>query len=61
MPLDPKEAIDLADEAYHLGQVIASALKKDPDGKIRLTKRERRQIGRAALKLVIRFGVDLLD
>lgn len=61
MPLDPQEAISLADEVCDLGQEIAAALKRDQDGKVRLTRREARRILRAAARLVLELAVAVAD
>lgn len=61
MPLDQTEIVDLADEAAELRAEIAQALKRDSDGKIRLSRAERKRIARAALKLLLVLGRDLLD
>jgi hypothetical protein len=61
MPLTPDETVALADEVYDLGQEIAQALKRDDDGRVRLTRAERRRIAVAAARLVVVLLRDLLD
>jgi hypothetical protein len=61
MPLDTAETIALADEVYDLGQEIAQALRRDDDGRVRLTRRERRKIAFAALRLAVVLLRDLMD
>jgi len=61
MPLTPDETVALADEVYDLGHEIAQALKRDDDGRVRLTRAERRRIAVAAARLVVVLLRDLLD
>jgi hypothetical protein len=51
MPLDPAEAVALSTEALALLAKLADALRKDEEGKVRVTREEGRELGKAALKL----------
>jgi len=61
MALTPDELIDIAPEAIALVQAISAALKKDADGKVRVTKDEAREIRAKVLKLAVEVTQHALD
>jgi hypothetical protein len=61
MALTPDELIDIAPEAIALVQAISAALKKDADGKVRVTKEEAREIRTKVLKLAVEVTQHALD
>ena len=61
MPLTPDEAIALADDVVELYRELAGALRRDPDGKVRFTRKERERAGRMALKLATKLLGDAID
>ena len=61
MALTPDELIDIAPEAIALVQAISAALKKDADGKVRVTKDEAREIRTKVLKLAVEVTQHALD
>lgn len=61
MPLTTEEAIELALESKELFQVIEKALRKDKDGKVRLSPAETRQIILGLTKLAADFAREYLD
>lgn len=50
MPITPKEAIDLGIEGEQIVEVLVKALRRDADGKIRITKEERKAISQRLIK-----------
>lgn len=61
MGMTPDELIDIAPDAVALVQSISSALKKDADGKVRVTKEEAREIRTKILKLAVEITQHALD
>lgn len=61
MALTPDELIDITPEAIALVQAISAALKKDADGKVRVTKEEAREIRSKVLKLAVEVTQHALD
>ena len=61
MALSPDELIDIAPEAISLVQAISAALKKDTDGKVRVTKEEAREIRTKVLKLAVEVTQHAID
>lgn len=61
MALTPDELIDIAPEAIALVQAISAALKKDADGKVRVTKEEAREIRTKVLKLAVEVTQHAID
>lgn len=61
MALLPDELIDIAPEAISLVQAISAALKKDVDGKVRVTKEEAREIRTKVLKLAVEVTQHVID
>lgn len=49
--LNPKDTIEVVPEVVDLVTTIAGALKKDDDGKVRLTRDELKDLGKAATRL----------
>ena len=61
MPLTPDEAIKLAFEAEEVFQTIRNALKKEEDGKVRVSRTETKKIVLGLTKLAADFAREYLD
>lgn len=61
MALTTEEAVKLALESKELFQVIEKALKKDQDGKVRLSPAETKQIVLGLTKLAADFTREYMD
>lgn len=61
MSLKAEELITLLPEAQDLVKVLSEALKKDPDGKVRITKEEGKQIKAIVSKLALQLAKDVID
>lgn len=61
MPLTAEETFDLGPDALQLLRLLREALERDPDGKVRVTKNEAKEIAIAALTLTGRVVVDVVD
>ena len=61
MSLNAQELITLLPEAQELVKVLSEALKKDPDGKVRITKEEGKQIKAIVSKLALQLAKDVID
>jgi hypothetical protein len=61
MPLSPDEALKLALEAEEVFQTIRGALKKDEDGKVRVSRAETKKIILGLTKLAADFAREYLD
>jgi hypothetical protein len=61
MSLKAEELITLLPEAQELVKVLSEALKKDPDGKVRITKEEGKQIKAIVSKLALQLAKDIVD
>lgn len=59
--LTPDELVLLAPDAVALVNEIAAALKKDPDGKVRVTKEEGKRIRTLAFKLAVHVAQEAVD
>ena len=61
MSLNADELITLLPEAQELVKVLSEALKKDPDGKVRITKEEGKKIKAIISKLALQLAKDVID
>lgn len=61
MPLNSQELIELVPDAATLVKTLTKALRKDADGKIRVTKDEAKRIRDLAAKLVLQLAKDVID
>jgi hypothetical protein len=61
MALSPDELIDIAPEAIDLVKAISEALKKDADGKVRVTREEARVIRAKVFKLAVEVAQHAID
>lgn len=61
MPLNSQELIELVPDAATLVKTLTKALRKDTDGKIRVTKDEAKRIRDLAAKLVLQLAKDVID
>jgi len=61
MPLTAQEIIELSPEAVELVKVISAALKKDEDGKVRVTREEARDIRVHVFKLAVHVAQQAID
>jgi hypothetical protein len=61
MSLTVDELAGIAPEVLELGKLITEALKKDPDGKVRVTKEEGQKIRALILKLSVKIAKDAID
>ena len=61
MSLSPDELIELAPDAVALVQSITAALRKDEDGKVRVTREEARQIRTLVFKLAVHVAQEAID
>lgn len=61
MALTPDELVELAPDAVALVQSITAALRKDVDGKVRVTKEEARQIRTLVFKLAVHVAQEAID
>ena len=61
MGLNANELIELIPEVEHLVKTLNEALKKDDDGKVRVTKEEAKQIRAAAAKIALQLAKDVVD
>lgn len=59
--LTPEELVSLAPDAVALVKEIAAALKKDEDGKVRVTKEEGRRIRTLVFKLAVHVAQEAID
>ena len=60
MPLTPDEVLKLALEAEEVFQTIREALKKDEDGKVRVSRAETKKIVVGLTKLSAEFAREYL-
>lgn len=60
MKINPKDTIELIPEAVDLVATIGGALKKDDDGKVRLTRDELKDLGKAATRLATSVALMML-
>jgi len=61
MSLTTNELIELAPEFAKLAKVVNSALQRDPDGKVRVTKEEAAEIKAIFLKLAKDLALQSID
>jgi len=61
MALTPDELIELGPDAIALVQTISASLRKDADGKVRVTKEEARQIRILVFKLAVKVAQEAID
>ena len=61
MSLNAGELITLLPEAQELVKVLSEALQKDPDGKVRVTKEEGKQIKAIISRLALQLAKDIID
>lgn len=61
MSLTADELITLLPEAQDLVKVLSEALKKDPDGEVRITKEEGKKIKAIVSKLALQLAKDVID
>lgn len=61
MALDTQELLEAVPDAIALAEALNKSLRKDPDGKVRLTKTEAKRIRELAAKLALRLAADALD
>jgi hypothetical protein len=61
MALTPNELIDIAPEAIDLVKTISESLKKDADGKVRVTREEAREIRLKIFKLAVEVAKHAID
>jgi hypothetical protein len=61
MALDPKELVELAPDAVALVKSITDALRKDADGKVRVSKEEARAIRLLVFKLAVHVAQEAID
>lgn len=61
MALTPDELIALAPEVERLLKTLNEALKKDADGKVRVTNEERKQIGKLIAGLSLKLAKEAID
>lgn len=61
MALTPDELIALAPEVERLLKTLNEALKKDADGKVRVTKEERKQIEKLIAGLSLKLAKEAID
>lgn len=59
--LTPDELVVLAPDAVALVKEIAAALKKDEDGKVRVTKEEAKKIRTLVFKLAVHVAQEAID
>jgi hypothetical protein len=61
MPLNSQELIELVPDVHTLVKTLTKALRKDADGKVRVTKDEAKRIRDLAAKLVLQLAKDVVD
>lgn len=61
MGLSPDELLVVAPEFQKLVEVLTESLRKDPDGKVRITKEEGKQIKQLITKLALHLAKESLD
>ena len=61
MALTPDELIALAPDVERLLKTLNEALKKDADGKVHVTKEERKQIGKLIAGLSLKLAKEAID
>ena len=61
MPITPDEIIVLVPEVEELVAAISAALRRDLDGKVRVTKAEAKKICKLAATVALHLAKDALD
>lgn len=61
MGLSPEELLAIAPEFQKLMQVLNESLKKDPDGKVRVTKEEAKEIKKLVTRLALHLAKEAID
>jgi len=61
MSLTPDELVELAPDAVALVQSITAALRKDADGKVRVSREEARAIRALVFKLAVHVAQEAID
>ena len=61
MALTPDELVELAPDAVALVQSITAALRKDADGKVRVSREEARAIRALVFKLAVHVAQEAID
>ncbi len=61
MALTPDELVELAPDAVALVQSITAALRKDEDGKVRVSREEARAIRVLVFKLAVHVAQEAID
>jgi len=61
MSLTAQEIIELAPEAVELVKLISAALKKEEDGKVRVTREEARAIRTQVFKLAVHVAQQAIE
>lgn len=61
MALTPDELLAIAPDAERLTKLLSEALKKDPDGKVRITPEEGKEIKRLLTRLALSLAKEALD
>jgi len=61
MALTPDELILLAPELEKLAKLIGDSLKKDENGKVKITKEEGRAIAKAVAALSVKLAKEAID
>jgi hypothetical protein len=61
MPLDTDEVAHLLPEIEAIVADFRAALRRDPDGKVRIDRQERKRIGKAIAAFGVHLGRDILD
>lgn len=61
MSLKPEELVEMGPDLQKLASAITEALRKDADGKTRVTKEEAAEIKKLVIKLGIRLAKEAID
>ena len=61
MPIDATEAVSLISEATEFAAALVKALRKDPDGRVRIDKSERQELLKKLGSLTLHLTRDALD
>lgn len=61
MAFTPEELVELAPDAVALVQSITAALRKDADGKVRVSREEARAIRALVFKLAVHVAQEAID
>jgi len=61
MALTPNELLAIAPDAERLVKLLSEALKKDPDGKVRVTPEEGKEIKQLLTRMALHLAKEALD